>query len=253
MHLTQWAAFSCTHCPFQNEQSVAWLLDQLAKLSPRPNHLIMLGDLFDASAASVHPDEFSHVLEDEYLHGAEFLMRCRAAVPWRCEYWWLLGNHDDNLQRADKRRIPKELRSVVNWNKFGSEFNRWRQLPYVKAPSGVLQLGQVMFTHGFESGSNSGELEALQLSYMLGGTSHRLVVRGHTHRPEPVTQCMKNKNVPLPFWHANAGTLGPLQPSYMHRKNAFLWGPGLVVGECALGYNPLGGRQWTAELLTPKE
>jgi hypothetical protein len=215
----------------------------------------MGGDLFDANAASRHPNAHDVPLEDEYASGAGLLRSLREAVPYRCSYRWLLGNHEDNILVLDERRIDKRLTSLVHWNKspFKDEFRRWDQIPYVKAPEGCDQLGQVIFTHGFDCGVTSDDLEALQFSYFLGGRAHRLCIRGHTHHPVAVTRCDRTRTVPLPYWYANAGTLGPLQPLYMTRKSAFRWGPAIVHGEAdpRPNYNR-GGRQWTAVTVTPE-
>jgi hypothetical protein len=202
----------------------------------------------------VWPDEHIHKLGEEYEHGARLLRRVREAVPYRCRYVWTLGNHDDNLQVPDGRRIKKEVRDLIHWNvhhEFRKEFLKWEQIPYVKSPNGCYQLGQVVFAHGFDSDLNSDELEGLQFQYMLGGIPWRLVVRAHTHRPVDVRQCFRTKKVPLACHYANVGSLGPHQPQYMSRKSAILWGPGLMVGEAVERYDPLGGKQWTAELRTP--
>jgi len=253
------AVFGCPHSPFEDAQSVDWMLGQLADLSPRPRLIVCAGDLFESAAASVWPDEHEHNLQDEYEAGARLLGRVREVVPYRCEYVWMLGNHDDNLQipdgrRMSKRRMAKEIRQLLHWNvhhEFRKEFLKWRQYPYVKSPNGCLEIGQVVVTHGFDCSVNSDELEALQFQYMLGGIPWRLVVRAHTHRPVDVRQCLRTKQVPLACHYANVGSLGPRQPQYMRRKSSILWGPGLLVGEATVGYDPLGGKQWSAELRTP--
>ena len=88
--------------------------------------------------------------------------------------------------------------------------------------------------HGFDAGQNSDELEGLQVAYALGGHAHRLVVRGHTHRPQDVTQCKRSAKVLLPYWFANAGSCGPSQPPYMYRKDVSQWNPAVVWGECKI-------------------
>jgi 3',5'-cyclic AMP phosphodiesterase CpdA len=255
MSIIPFAAVSCSHCPFEDEESVGWAVKTLETLKPRPRRIIFDGDLFDATPASVHPMKDEHTLELEYKHAASLLSRLRAAVPYRCEYIWMLGNHDDNIQRPDHRRVPRRLRSLVHWNKsqYKDEFLRWRQMPYVKSPAGCYSIGQVTFTHGFDCTVYSDELEALQFAWMLGGFHNRLVVRGHTHRPVPVTQCYRTRNVPLAYYFANVGTLGPRQPLYMSRKSAYAWGPALLYGEAVLHprYNQ-ADPQWSAELLTPE-
>ena len=65
--------------------------------------VVCLGDLFDASAASVHPDEVKHTLLDEYAVASNFLEQVRRAAPTNASFVWTLGNHDDNIQRCDPR------------------------------------------------------------------------------------------------------------------------------------------------------
>ena len=234
----KFAAVSCLHCPFQSSDAISSLLALLPATSGDLTDFVILGDLFESAAASVHADEHAHTLEDEYESAASTLRTIRKHLPKKCNLHWLLGNHDDNIQTKDSRRTDWRTRSLLHWNQsaWAAEFNKWRQYPYVK-PSihdqrGCMQLGQVIFSHGFDAGLNSDELEGLQLAYACGGHAHRLMVRGHTHRPRAVSQCRRSAKVLLPYWTANAGTLGPLQPQYMARKDVSQWGAGVVIGEC---------------------
>tara|TARA_R110002012_G_scaffold166722_2_gene330102 strand:+ start:2862 stop:3668 length:807 start_codon:yes stop_codon:yes gene_type:complete len=260
----RFAAISCVHVgpvSKDRERALEWLLDALENYQEahgRLTHFVLLGDLFDAAAASVHPsDETQHSLEDEYEQGSQYLSTIRKALDKECRLVWTLGNHDANVQIKDARRIPSDIRSLCNWNMhpdFGDEFRRWSQIPYQKpsvhSQAGCFQLGQVVFCHGFDAGANSDELEGLQIAYALGGSAWRLVVRGHTHRPKAVTQCKRSARVLLPYYYANAGTMGPLQPPYMIRKDTSQWGSGIVVGECKLGrVDRMRGKNWNANVL----
>ena len=247
------AAISCLHAPFGNYRSIGWCLDTLANLKPRPRKLFYLGDLFNADSASVHADTTAHSLESEYEDGATFFAGLREAIPYRCEYIWLRGNHEDNILRADARRVDPRHHSLLHWNKspFADEFRRWKQLPYIKSSNGCYQLGQVILTHGFDVGVNSDELESLQFVHILGGFSHRLCVRGHTHSPVGVTRATRTRTVPLDNWYCNVGTLGPTQPHYMTRKAAFRWGPAICYGDAVTRPNYNRGKQWNATILTP--
>ena len=121
------AIFGCSHSPFEDESHVDWLLGQLADLSPRPRLIVHAGDLFESASASVWPDEHDHTLQDEYEHGARLLRLVRETVPYRCEYVWLLGNHDDNLQVPDSRRVKRSHRALLHWNihhEFGIHVDR---------------------------------------------------------------------------------------------------------------------------------
>ena len=252
MDKARFLAFSCVHAPYTSEAGKSWLLNQIEDW--KPTHVVCLGDLFDAEAASVHPGEAEHELADEYAYAATLLHDIRAIVP-KAEHIWMHGNHDDNIIKSDPRRVPKALRSVVHWNEnriWGDEFRAWKQYPYIKAAKGIYTLGQVIFCHGFDAAGNSDELEGLQLNYLTGGHPWRLSVRGHTHRPVGVTQAKRSQRVLLPHYYANAGTIGfgDQQPEYMTRKDVSTWGTGVVVGEAKLGrVARMTAPEWEAELV----
>ena len=162
------------------------------------------------------------------------------------------GNHDDNLRAQDPRRIPKALREVADFihaEPFASEAKRWRWKPYRKDRQGCLELGPIVATHGFDVGQNSDELEALQFFNMTGGAPHRLFIRGHTHRPVPPTQCRRTRSIPLPYWYANAGTCGPLQPQWMARRDTSQWGSAMLVVDVGDPMCRRRGRNWDARLV----
>jgi hypothetical protein len=252
MPVIRGAAFGCSHSPFTSPSSMKWVLDTLADAG-RLHMVAHLGDLFESGAASVHPNEYTHSLLDEYSHGAWFLDQIEAVVGPRCKKVWVLGNHDDNLQAQDPRRVPPALRSAVHWNNspFSKTFRRWTQVPYVKAKEGTLRVGDVVLTHGWDSSPSSGELEAIQVAGMHGFEPGLLVVRAHTHVPIAPTRCMRSRNTPLPWWFANVGTLGPLKPNWTSRVYTGMWGAGVLIFETEIDPSPtISGRRWTAELLT---
>jgi predicted phosphodiesterase len=247
-HVT-FAAFSCTHCPLHSEQAHAALLAVLRDV--QPEYVIHLGDLFEASHASVHPDEHEHDALDEYQSAAAYLDTIIDATPG-AQRVWCLGNHDDNIQRRDARRVPAKYRRAVHWSNspWKESFAVWRQVPYVKDPRGFYQLGQVIFSHGFDAGASSDELEAIQLANLAGGFAHTLVIRGHTHRPEQPTQCRRTKRIPLPFWYANAGTLCDIERmDYAARVDTSAWGAAVVVGTTRIGRACQPARNWRAETI----
>lgn len=246
------AVLSCTHSPFTPPATHRWLLDTLSNLKG-VTHLVHLGDIFEASAASVHPDESDHDLFEEYEHAAAFLGSLRAVLPPTIRCHALMGNHDDNILVSDPRRIPAALRGVTDFMQaapFAPEAKNWHWTPYRKDRRGCLEIGPVILTHGFDAGRASDEMEAIQFSNFCGGHAHRLVVRGHTHRPVPPTQCRRTSSVPLPWWYMNVGTCGPLQPKWMFRKDTSQWGAALGIIECKMNaLPPFVAKEWNAELL----
>jgi predicted phosphodiesterase len=254
----KFAAWSCVHSPYICEDSKAWLLNNLTNTRGL-THAVILGDLFESSAASVHPDEVKHELEYEYEVAAGYLKDVRSVLPRNCKLVWTLGNHDYNLKSPDPRRIPLDIRSLCNWNnhyEFGKEFRRWEQLPYIKSAKCVYSLGKVKFYHGFDAGTNSDELEGLQMNYMTGGGAHTLMVRGHTHRPtvsgSPV-QCKRSAKVLLPNFFVNVGHQRAMDarryPEFMKRRDTSQWGNGMLLGETLLKTGRNSGKCWSAELL----
>ncbi len=142
------AAISCTHSPFTPPETHRWLLDQLTNI-PELTHFGHLGDVFEAGAASVHANEFDHSLQDEYEHAHNLLRSIKEVLPKDCIRWINTGNHDDNLQTQDPRRIPKSLRRLVDWKshpEFGDEFKDWCWIPYEKSRKGVYRVGQSIST-----------------------------------------------------------------------------------------------------------
>jgi UDP-2,3-diacylglucosamine pyrophosphatase LpxH len=236
MDTAKFAAISCVHVPHQSEEAKEWLLTRLQEL--KPTHFILLGDLFDASAVSVHNDEFYQSLEEEYEAGSKYLSDIRSVLDQSTKLVWCLGNHDDNIQTKDPRRTNVGQRSLLHWNKhreYGDEFLRWKQIPYEKSAKGIYRLGPIRFYHGFDVGANSDELETLQMAYAIKDQAYSLWIRGHTHRPtERIMQCRRTQRILIPWFYANAGTMGPLNPDYMLRKDSSRWGRALVHGECSL-------------------
>jgi len=247
------AVISCSHAPFTPPETRRWILDTLSDI-PDLTHFGHLGDVFEGAAASVHPNEFTHDLEEEFEKGANFLESLRDVLPHDCNRWINTGNHDDNILAQDPRRVPKALRSLTDWKehpKFGREFKEWMWLPYEKTKAAVYRVAQIHFWHGFDVGMNSDELEGIQMISLCGWIPHALAVRGHTHRPIPPTQAMKTRRIPLPYWYANVGTCGPLNPTWARRKDTSQWGTAILLIDTIWDKpSRLTGKCWNAELIT---
>jgi predicted phosphodiesterase len=254
----RFAAISCPHVPFHCKRAMDWMLGEIEGADITT--FVMLGDLFESSAASVHEndDAESHTLEDEYEEGAKYLDKIREVLHEDCQLVWCLGNHDDNILVRDSRRIPKDLRPLCNWNnhyEFGDSFRHWKQIDYIKGVVGTFNLGQCIFAHGWDCNQNSDSIEGLQLAYALG-IWNCLTIRGHTHRPSAgIEQSRRTSKVLLPHWYCNVGhmrAMGKDRPQYMKRKDVSQWGNGIVFGEALTRGNPrrMDGKQWDAYLVT---
>lgn len=255
----RFAAISCPHVPYHNQERIDLLCDQLAVWDL--TDFILLGDLFEASAVSLHPDgdAHGHTLFDEYEAAAGLLEQIETALPDSCRLHWLLGNHCDNIQQQDIRRSDPRIRKMLHWSysPFAATFAKWTQYPYIKpsvhSQAGMVRIGQVCFIHGFQAGATSDNIEAKRMRFALGGLPHLLVVRGHTHRPQPVTQC-RDGSRPTHCWYANAGTFGPMQPHYMKRKDVSEWGAAVVAGTSRIGrVSRMSKPEWNARTIPVEE
>lgn len=245
-------AWSCEHHPYMSDASQERLLTLIREHSRGLTHVIRLGDVHEAAAASRHTDEHEHTQEEEYERSGQFTASVNRLVGPRVKKVWCLGNHDDNLQAPDRARIPRNLRALVHWNanrKWGPAFAKWHQIPYVKDKRGVFELGQAIFFHGFDSSSKSDETEGLQMNYLCGGHGHRITIRGHTHRPIAPIQVRRSASVPLSHWIANAGTVGPLKPNYSRRLYTGEWAFGAIVIEGTDNGPSSPSREWAAQLI----
>jgi len=250
----RWCAISCTHIPYQSERAIDRLLEEIK--GRNLTHFIHLGDVVDAEAASVHNDDpVRHTLYEEFTVAADLLRRLREKLPKDCQLVLLDGNHDDNIKRPDSRRIPHDLRDLCDPRKMegvADEYKRWKHVPYRHGSRGCYQLGSVIFSHGYAAGANSDELEAIQLAMACGGHAHRLIVRGHTHRPVPPTQCKRSARIKLPWWYANVGYMAfDQRPAYTFRWDNQDWGRACLIGECQIGRpGRMNKKSWEAELIS---
>mgnify|MGYP003677439660 FL=1 len=252
MKSARFVAFSCTHCPYQSEEAIERLIQELK--GRKITHCVHLGDVIEGKASSQWKDDpTQHSLYDEYKCASDMLKRIRLALPSDCELIAMDGNHDDNVQKAG--RIQHDLRSLLdprNLDGVKDEYRRWKNVPYRHGKVGTYRLGNVIFTHGF---STNDEMESIQLAQDCHGMlANQLVVRGHTHRPVPPTQCKKSQRVKLPLWYANAGYMafgdGAKRAPYTYRFSISAWKHGAIFGECQLGrVGRMGRDSWNAELV----
>lgn len=238
----RWAAVPDLHCPVRDAASFAETLKRVREQGPEV--LVVLGDLLEAGAASRFENEEEWSLEDEFADATEALTLLEDAAGPGCELVLLEGNHDHNIRREG--RIEKRVRTLCDWRKCIPQVKagKWRVVEYLNCrDKGVYRLGQVTFKHGFSTTQTGEQAEAVLL-----GVPNGLTVGGHTHRPVPVTQVFLRPNVGVPYWYANAGTLGPLKPEYAGRAATHLWGRAFVFGVARIGRHWWSRPQWKADV-----
>lgn len=240
--MSQWKTFlhlSDTHCPHTPLDTWRWALDHIT--DRQPDYVVFGGDLLEATAASRFPHEEEHSLLDEYRFARARIRELLDAAP-NAQHVFIEGNHDHNLRAPN--RIPRDIRELLDYRNHIADLRHFRFIPYINNPDGCFYLGPVTFLHGFASGATSGVTEGI-----IHGVPYGLSVRGHTHRPKPVTQIRKSAALPLPYWYANSGTLGPLKPDYANRLNTSEWAAGITVGSARMGRRHYSRKQWEGELI----
>ena len=248
-NVKKWIAFGCTHVPYQDDDAINWLIKNIQE--HKPDYVIHLGDLFEASSASRFSNEETHTLADEFIAANDLLINIRQNSPKNTECVFLPGNHDQNLLSIN--RIDPKLRSLCDWrnHQLFPEIKNWKvPCKYeFDRNRGIFTLGQVILSHGFTAHSAAGEMEAILL-----GHPHYLYVHAHTHRGQSVTQAMRTKTVPLPYYYANTGCLRNLDPNWCERLNTMRWTQSLCLGETLIDQGktscrPRHSRAWEAETL----
>ena len=126
-------------------------------------------------------------------------------------------------------------------------------MDYTYCPiKGCYRLGQIVFTHGFETGVNSGKFQSFIFSHEYG-----LLVYGHTHRPSqsgPPERVEITRSMPVNYWFANPGCLRDLKPEYVISKRTHMWGHGVIVGcsDAAKHNSRPYARTWTSQTIVFK-
>lgn len=241
MKSLRFIAFSCPHCPLQDDRAIGALLSVIAR--EKPHVVVHLGDGHEADAASRWPSEYGWTLDEEFAAHDDLLRAVRKSAP-RARRVFLPGNHEDNM--LSWNRIDRRVRGLCDYRQSDELRHYWEQpAEYIyDKRKGVFRLGQVVFAHGYEHGISGDEAQAFLL-----GDPGGLVVLGHTHRPTELTQARRTATIPLPYWHINAGCLRNLKPPYMRRKRSHLWGHACVVGHANPSARGKLDRQWDARLV----
>jgi len=252
MKSIKWLAFGCSHAPLHDPAHIDWIEGRIREV--KPDVVLHLGDLHEADSASRWPSEYDWDLTHEFREADRLLNRIRTAaqaVNAKARCVFLPGNHDANLLAM--ARIPRKVRLCCDWRVpqydadkklvNGELLKHWRTgcaYRYCRT-SGVYRIGQVTFAHGYEHGVSGDEAQSILL-----GQPYGLYVSAHTHRPQPVTQAMRTRQIPLPYWFANVGCSREMKPAYVERRRTHQWGQAVAYGDAELLKSPRAGRRWSA-------
>lgn len=196
----------------------------------RPDVIVNLGDWFEGVFQSRHDRDQRHSwdIQTEFDHVARQATQLNDEFP-NAHKVWIYGNHDSNMLNYNPGRRDKDTVALIQklkQHELDPLLSGWAVYDSYTHKE-CYYLGQVCFRHGFEV-SKAGITKDL-LDYT---PSQGLMVSGHTHRPEEVTQWIAN-GVKGDRWYANTGTLADYeQMHYMDRLRRTQWGAGILLAEC---------------------
>lgn len=233
--IVDWMAFGCLHFPIHDEDGIKWLLAKIKERKPKV--IVGLGDFIDADALSAFAKASRGALDKEYARVNEFCGEINEIAP-NAKKVWIMGNHEQRMFREEY----KPLAGVLDYRKQISEARHWRHIEYGFGPDYVFPLGQLTFFHGSFTSQAACKSEAIMLGVPFG-----LTVSAHTHRPHDKHHIRIGKT-PLPYWHANTGTMIKPKPEYMLTKDDSLWGAAMVSGWANTKRRFDGNQNWDAKL-----
>lgn len=246
----KFAAFSDTHLPILNRKS--WEKTAAVIDAHEPDVIVHLGDLLEGKRGSRHVQDERHGWDAvaEIEAARKFIEEMNERFPYAHKVW-LWGNHDANFltyvpghQTKEDARTHRALFDSV----CGPLLKSWRVIDRYNTDTSWY-LGQVCFRHGYSTSPAGIRKEIIQHVPQYG-----LLVMGHTHRPQAVTQLEWGGTI-TPWWHCNTGHHAREDDMhYMNRMDRGNWGSGVLIGEARAQGLKEGRRfaatpQWSAELV----
>ncbi len=165
------AFISDVHLPFENRIAVRLMLDFLADY--KPDAVILGGDIYDFYEVSDFDKTPGRIttLQDEFDEGRYFIRAIDQLCP---EVHFLIGNHEDRLQRVINRNPGLFKLRSLDMQRAAELPERWRVHP----SQTHFKLGKLTALHGDIKGIKSAVHPARTLFQKL----KRSCIFGHFHR-----------------------------------------------------------------------
>lgn len=165
------AFISDIHLPFENRVAVRLMLDFLADY--KPDVVLLAGDIYDFYEISDFDKTPGRIttLQDEFDEGRYFIRAIDELCP---EVHFLIGNHEDRLQRVINRNPGLFKLRSLDMQRAAELPERWRIHP----SQTHFKLGKLTALHGDIKGIKSAVHPARTLFQKL----KRSVIFGHFHR-----------------------------------------------------------------------
>ena len=204
-----------THTPNHHYQSINPIL-QFIKFY-KPDILIQLGDFCDWDSVSSYEasKENDIVTIEKEISSANLLLdEIDKACPKNCKKIMLGGNHEARYAAFVVKRgcelSFKRMKDFSRWEIEYDLYNRgWDSFGY----GSHVQIGKVVFTHGFFTGPNA----ARRMADCFPG---RNVIFGHTHQ-HLIYNCLDEHDFPIES--ESIGTLSRFDLSYLKGKPPINW------------------------------
>lgn len=196
-----------------------------------PDVLVVNGDWCEGKWQSRHPKDARHkwTPKSEIRAIAEQAAQLRAATPRAKVRRYVFGNHDCNFFNYNAGRKDEDdlelLDDVADRYLWSGELADWSVSKSYKHADDWC-IGQLCFRHGCDTAKSAIAKDLADYTPYNG-----LLVLGHTHRPQPVTQHVHG-DVRYPWWHCNLGTLADRSKMhYVDRMRTTQWGGAVLLAE----------------------
>lgn len=215
------------HTPNHEEKALAPIFSFIKFY--KPHVLIQLGDFCDWDSVSkfLPHSERDIVTIDQEADSANALLDkidaiCKVAGVKK--KIMIGGNHEDRYAQYRVNRgmevASKRMRTFTSWEKeYELDRRGWEHVDYGEH----IQIGKIVFTHGWFSGGNCTK----QMAECFPG---RNVIFGHTHKHQ-VSGCLDEKDMPIES--ETIGTLSKMKLSYLRGKPAINWVHGFLYIDMA--------------------
>jgi predicted phosphodiesterase len=159
-----------THAPFHDQRAYRAMLAMAQDF--KPHEIVYLGDFHDTycvSSYSKNPDKMVSALDEEFAPGIELMQKTEDLLRPSKSYY-LLGNHEDRLDRYIRESAPIVRRLFRPWRDLLALPKKMDLVPYNE----FLQFDDLYIHHGISVGKHCTH----KMLDKLGAN----VLFGHTHK-----------------------------------------------------------------------
>jgi hypothetical protein len=167
-----WLFVPDTHVPYHDKRAFDLVLNVASAI--RPNGCIILGDFADCKSVTGHqlkPKERSLKLVDELHDTRHCLVALNSALPPDCEKDYIMGNHEDRIDRYIAKNAPALDGFFSFAEEMGLEDMGWDVIGY----GDYLRIDHMVFTHDLGKAGENAHRHARK-------KVHGNAIIGHTHR-----------------------------------------------------------------------